>query len=81
MNRLFAATMALQQPEAQPREAGGAPPAYQVCPHCKREIGVYLEFCDGRSFDVHRCCIHGDVIPILSAIRNICVEDKIFPVD
>lgn len=74
MKSLFAATMELQRPEYPQRDPMDTPAIYDVCPHCKRETTVYLEFCEGRVVDTHRCYAHGDVTPMRSVIRNEYVE-------
>lgn len=62
MNSRFAATMVMQQPSDLP--------AYDVCPHCKRETPMFLETRDGKAFEVYRCPMHGDVVPMRSAVMN-----------
>lgn len=54
--------MAMQQPSDLP--------AYDVCPECKRETTMFLEARDGKVFEVYRCPMHGDVVPMRSAVMN-----------
>ena len=71
MNRRFTATLDLQRP------AGRTPDrlaSYDVCPHCKQELSVYLVSCDGHVIETHRCRAHGDVIPMRSAVVNRAAE-------
>ena len=62
MNGRFSASMAMQQPSALP--------VYDVCPHCKRETPMFLETRDGKAHEVYRCPMHGDVVPMRSAVIN-----------
>lgn len=62
MNSQFSASMAMQQPSDIP--------AYDVCPHCKRETPMFLETRDGKAHEVYRCPMHGDVVPMRSAVMN-----------
>ncbi len=62
MNRRFVASMEFQQPAGRP--------VYDVCPNCKRETPMFIETRDGRAFDVYRCPMHGDVVPMRSAVVN-----------
>lgn len=62
MKSRFSATIAMQHPSA--------PPVYDVCPECKRETPMFLETMDGKSFEVYRCPMHGDVVPMRSAVMN-----------
>lgn len=62
MKGRFSLTMAMQQPSDLP--------AYDVCPHCKRETPMFLEARDGKAFEVYRCPMHGDVVPMRSAVMN-----------
>lgn len=62
MKGRFSASMAMQQPSGLP--------AYDVCPHCKRETPMFLETRDGKAFEVYRCPMHGDVVSMRSAVVN-----------
>ena len=41
-----------------------------VCPECGIETSVFIETQDGKPIEVHRCVLHGDVVPILSEVLN-----------
>lgn len=44
--------------------------ASNVCPHCKEPTEIYLVTCDGYPFETHRCRTHGDIVPMLSHVKN-----------
>lgn len=45
-------------------------PVVDVCPHCKKPVGIYLTTENGTAVEVARCETHGDVVPMRSAICN-----------
>lgn len=45
-------------------------PVYDVCQNCNRETPMFLETRDGKEFGVYRCPMHGDVVPMRSAVVN-----------
>ena len=62
MKGRFSASMAMQQPSGLP--------AYDVCPECRQGTPMFLEARDGKAFEGYRCPMHGDVVPMRSAIVN-----------
>lgn len=62
-----------------PSEASKTPPKPRdeprdVCPYCKYETEIYLVFCNGHTFETHRCREHGDVVPMRSAVAHLHQE-------
>ncbi len=74
MNARHRASIELQAPEIQAAKYGYRDPASlvsrQVCPTCRRELGVFMVTCDGHAFETYRCSEHGDVTPMRSHIVN-----------
>lgn len=44
--------------------------AYDVCPHCRREVTMHTFECDGHPIRTYDCPQHGAVVPMRSAVVN-----------
>ena len=71
MSPKIKATIAMQSPGYR---NPASLPGIDICPECKTETAIFIETQDGVPRNVHRCVLHGDVVPMKSAIKNESVD-------